>query len=425
MIEKVLIKNVRIPDPNTQKIENSDILFSLSDKKSGGRIIEISENIFSNEARIIDGEGGYLLPCFCDIAADFCEPGYLHRESIETGSLAAFYGGYSQVMLTPDTEPFADRPEVLDRIGSIAERTAHCEILKCGALTLDGKGKSLCDYELLCRHGALCFSDGNSPQYDMRVLRAAMSACAVKDLTVILTPQKDPLYAEGVMNCSKSADILGVKGEPSSVEARMVAAYLILAKETGCRIHIRNISCAASVCAVKTAKEQGVRVTASVSAHHFSLTDKDTVFIGANAKIYPPLRAESDRQAVIRGIADKTIDCIESGHVPLSLSEKAGGMKSAAFGAIGLQSVFSCVCTYLLSRGHIDIFRAIELLCIEPRRILGLEPLSKVDENCKAFTLCDFGKEMILTNSYLKSRSTNCPYVGMSLCGSVRNTFIL
>ncbi len=425
MMEKILIKNIRIPDPETQKIENSDILFSLSDNKNGGRIIEISENIFSKDARMIDGEGGYLLPCFCDIAADFCEPGYEHRESIETGSLAAFYGGYSQVMLTPDTEPFADRPEVLERIDGITGRAARCEILKSGALTVEGKGKSLCDYERLWRHGAICFSDGNSPRYDMRVLREAMSACAQKDYTVILSPQRDPLYAESVMNSSKSADILGVEGEPASVEARTVTSYLILAKETGCRIHIRNISCAASVLAVRTAKEQGVRVTASASIYHFSLTDKDTVFIGANAKIYPPLRSESDREAVIQGIADKTIDCIESGHIPMSPAEKAGGMKSAGFGAIGLQNVFSCICTYLLAEGHIDIFRVIELLCVQPRRILGLEPVCKVDKDCKAFSLCDFGKEMILTNSYLKSRSTNCPYVGMSLCGSVRNTFIL
>lgn len=425
MMEKILIKNVRIPDPQAQKTENRDILFLPADKNTKGRVIEISENITANDARIIDGEGGYLLPCFCDIAADFCEPGFKHRESIETGSLAAFYGGYSQVMITPDTDPFADKPSVLKTIGAIADSSAHCRVLKCGALTLEGKGKELCDYDLLFQNGALCFSDGNFPKHDMRVLRAAMTACAAKDYTVILTPQRDPLYADSVMNSSRSADILGVEGEPCSVEARTVASYLILAKETGCKIHIRNLSCADSLEAVRAAKAEGIRVTASASVYHFSLTDKDTVFIGANAKIYPPLRCEADRLAVIRAIADKTIDCIESGHIPRSPAEKSGGMKSAQFGAIGLQSVFSCVCTYLLAQGHIDIYRAVELLCVLPRQILGLEPVYKVDRDCNAFALCDFGKEMILTNSYLKSRSTNCPYVGMSLCSSVRNTFIL
>ena len=425
MMEKLLIKNIRIPDPDTRKIQIADILLARSKSREEGRIIEISETIQAEDARVMDGEGGYLLPCFCDIASDFCQPGYEYRETIETGSLSAFYGGYSHVMLTPDTKPFADSASVLEDIDRISKATARCHILKCGALTKSGRGLELCDYDKLSGNGALCFSDGNFPRHDMRLLRLAMLECAGKDHMIMLTPVRDPLYPDSTMTCGSAARLLSAPAEPPSSEARTVASYLILAEETGCRIHLRNISTAASVEAVRAAKQKGIRVSASTSPMYFSFTDNDTVFIGSNAKVYPPLRSQSDRDAVIRGLVDSTIDCIESSHIPLSLMEKAGGMESARFGAIGLQTVFGCAVTYLLSAGHIDIYRLIDLLSVQPRRILGLTPVNKVDKDCNAFVLCDMSKEIILTSSYLKGRSTNCPYIGMSLCGEVVKTFIL
>lgn len=421
--EKILIKNIRIPDPESKRVRGADLLLERS--VGEGRILEISDSIECEGARIINGEGAYLLPAFVDIAADFCEPGYLHRESIETGSLSAFYGGYSHVMLTPDTDPAADSPGVLEDIDRIAAVSARCHILKCGALTVGCKGKELCDYDALRENGALWFSDGNFPRHDMRVLRDAMLACAKRDYPVMLTASVSSLYPDASMTESRAADTLNAVTEPASAEAVCVAQYLILAKETGCRIHIRNISTADTVSLIRLAKQEKIRVSASTSPFYFSFTYNDTVFIGNSCKVYPPLRGETDRQAVIKALADGMIDCIESGHIPRSPVEKSGDINTAMFGAVGLQSTLSAAMTYLWSKGHIDIFRLVELMSTAPARILGLDIPPWTDKDCRAFVLCDPSRELILTKSYLKGRSVNSPYVGMSLLGEVRNTFIL
>lgn len=423
-MEKILIKNVRIPDTETKRVRGADILLERLGRM-GGRILEISDNITCEDARIIDGDGAYALPAFVDIASDFCQPGYTHRESIDTGSLAAFYGGYSHIMLTPDTEPAADSPAVLEERERVAAVSARCNILNSGALTLGCKGKELCDYGTLSEKGVFWFSDGNFPRHDMRILREAMLELGRRELGVMLTPVQNSLYPDAVMTEGKTAVMMGAASEPASAEAMCVAQYLVLARETGCRIHIRNISTAASCDLIRIAKAEGIRVSASTAPLYFSFTDNDTVFIGNNSKVYPPLRYESDREAVINSLAEGVIDCIESGHIPRSPVEKTGDINTAMFGAVGLQSSLGAAMTYLWSKGNIDIFRLTELMSSAPARILGLDIPSFVDVGCRAFVLADPSREIILTKGYLKGRSVNCPYIGMSLLGEVRNTFIL
>ncbi len=417
-MRKTLITNVKIPDCKSGKIQVSDILFDDE------RILEISRHIEDGEARVISGDGDYLLPSFTDLSSDFSAPFGSAKENMETGSLSAYFGGYSDVLLTSGADTPCDNKKILDQISDIALRQARCRIHKSGALSLGTKGEELCNYGELHESGAVFFTDGPVVP-NSKVLRQAMLACAAKDYPVILSPARDPLYADACVTEGRIAGLLKVGAEPPSAEARAVASYILLAEETGCRVHIRGISTAASAALIRFAKDRGVRITASTSPWYFSLTAEDTVFIGANAKVYPPLRSEKDRQKIIEALADGTIDAIDSDHRPCTKQEKSGAFSKAAFGAIGLQTVFSLAVTYLLLPGHIDIFRLCELLSLNPARILGIDPSYTVDTDCRAFNLANVSEEYILTNSYLKSRSFNCPYVGMSLCGNVRETFIL
>lgn len=420
-----ILKNLRYPDPITKRIKKLDLLYTSGTKKQRGRILKLAPHIDEPGAKVIKYEGEYLLPAFCDIGACFCEPGYEYRETIETGSLSARWGGYANVLISPMADPFADSPAILEARAKKAQSTARCNILQSAALTLGGMGKELCDYGALTAAGAVAFTDGTVPLHDIKILRRAMQICAAKGYLIILCPKQHPDYADCCVTEGRCASLLGLTGEPPAAEAASVAQYLILAEETGCRIHIRDISCAQSVKLIRRAKDDGINVSCSTSPWYFSLCEDDMVFIGSNAKVYPPLRSADQRDAIIEGIKNRTIDCIDSGHTPISKAEKGMDISKAHFGAIGLQSSFSAAVTYLLRPGHIDIFRLAELFCYAPARILGICDKEGIDTDTTAFNILSCTEEFILTNSYLKGRSTNCPYVGLSLCGMIKDTVIL
>lgn len=423
MSEKILIKKIRYPDFSKDKLKTGDLLYESSSGIRKGRIISLCENIEAADAKIFDGRGRYILPSFIDLCSHFCEPGYEYRENIDTGSFAALCGGYSDVLVMPDTFPAIDTTRALTDLSVRIARRSHCNIHKCAALTFSLAGEECCDYDSLAAAGAIAFCDCEEQKLGTRILRKAMQRCAERDYLIILSPGRSSEYLDCPVSEGMAACALGVVGEPASVEEISVAGYIILARETGCRIHIRGISCAGSVAAIAAAKREGLRITASTSPYYFSLCERDVIFIGNSAKIYPPLRKSSDRDAIIQGICDGTIDCIDSAHIPRAAYEKKSKVSDSLFGAIGLQSTFAAAVTYLLLPGHIDIFRLSEILSFAPAKILGL-PIPELNSDASSFNIVSLNEEFILTNSYLKSRSLNCPYMGMSLVGMVDKTVI-
>lgn len=385
-MNEILIRNVRIPSLTDKKIRSADILLSKD------RIIDISKKISRDNVTVIDGKRDLILPSFVDLAADIHHPDNNEREDIASGSLAALRGGYSDIL-------------VRDKGDDITNIYSHCRVHVCS-----------------CREGSpfLYADDLNAHELSQLMKRASAHTSLL-----FLSPAPDPLYPNSCVTEGRTASMLKLPCEPPSAEARRISEYLILAEENDCRIHIRGISCAKSIELIRHAKADGIKVTASTSPCYFSLTASDLFFIGANAKVYPPLREEYDRMAVIEGIKDGTIDCIDSGHTPRTRAEKSGTVSDAAAGATGLQSCFSAVVTYLLVPGHIDIFRLCELLCLAPARILGLKAPKEIDTDCRAFNLASVSSEFIFSENYIKGKSTNSPFINMSLCGNIRETYIL
>lgn len=404
-LNKTLIKNVRIPMPNA-KIRRGDILFTEAKGKVRGKILEIAEKIDDKNARIIDGEGDLVLPGFSDLYSDIYQSDHPERESIESGTLGARWGGYSDINI-----PIPEKAE--QAAAELAENTAHCRI---------SFSRSLEEGVSADKKAVYCMTDitfGNA-----KILRELMISAQKSDSLLILSPRTDPLYPNSCITEGRSSLMMNLPSEPASAEVRSVFEYLMLARETGCRIHIRSVSTKSSIELIKEAKLRGVAISASTSPQYFSLACKDVIFIGSNAKVYPPLREEADRLAVIEALRDGTIDCIDSGHAPRTKSEKPSDIRSAEYGAIGLQSTFCAAVTYLLIPGHIDIYRLCELLSYAPAKILGSK-INYVDENCNAFCLASLSNEFIFSENYLRGKSTNSPFINMSMCGNIRENFIL
>jgi len=394
-VSNILIKNVRIPSLSKRRLESCDLLFVQGEKNEKGKILEISKRITDNASRIIDGEGDFILPAFIDLSADIHHPDNPERETVMGGSLSAFSGGYSDLLVKSKGDE------------GIEDSYSYCKLHICS----DKNDKNV----------PYVYAKG----LNIRELRDFMKESAENGSVIFLSPEPDPLYHNSCVTEGRTSSLLGLPCEPVLAEIRRIFDCLTLADERDARIHISGISCAGSVELIRRAKADGIKVTASTSPVYFSLKDDDIFFIGPNAKVYPPLRGESDRLAVIEGIKDGTIDCIDSGHTPRTQKEKGRSIIEAQYGAIGLQSCFSAVVTYLLLPGHIDIFRLCELLYLAPARILGLKASENLDKDCRAFNLASISTEFIFSKSYLKGKSTNSPFINMSLCGNIRETFIL
>lgn len=371
----ILIKNAKIPVPE-KRIFTGDLLF---DNKKG-EIVSIASKTEYEGAEKIDAKGDYLLPLFTDLYTRVTPP-----DSLESTALCARWGGYG-TLLTLSEENKTDGYE-----GFYSPSELNVTVLE------------------------------SESTLDSRQLRALMKKTADEEKLLIASPQRDPAYPESCLAEGRTATLLKLPCEPSFIEACSVYKYVSLAKETGCRLHIRGISTQESVNIIKNAKKEKIKVSCSTSPHYFSFTDEDTVFIGANSKVYPPLRSTKDKEGIICGIADGTIDCIDSDHTPTE--DKGFDIRRAPYGAIGLQTVFPALCTYLLMPGYIDVFRLCELLCANPSKILGFKRPGYLTEGKASFVRASVTEDFILTKSNLISNAKNSPYVGMSLCGNIKNVF--
>ncbi|MBR5515026.1 MAG: hypothetical protein IKU52_02345 [Clostridia bacterium] len=373
----ILIKNAKVPQSNNRVI-NLDILYD----EAKGEIIETGHGLNHNSSTQINAGGDYILPMFTDIYTRICSP----DDDIST-EMCAKWGGYSDILVISDTK----------------HQTEYCNFH-----TVDSLNISLLE---------------SNHTLNIEELENFMKKSAQENRLLIASPQKNPLFQNSCATRGRTASLLKLPCEPSYIEARSVYEYILLAKETNCRLHIRGISTKESIELIKNAKNSGVKLSCSTSPCYFSFTDEDTVFIGSNAKVYPPLRSADDKAAVIKAISDGTIDCIDSDHTPVSSEGKSYNIIASTEGAIGLQTVFCAVCTYLLMPGYIDIFRLCELLCQNPSKILGIQKPDFITKGKMSFILASVSEDFILTKSNLISNAKNSPYIGMSLCGNIKNVF--
>jgi len=408
---KLLVKGGTVVDPVRGTLEDADILVE------NGLIIEVRPGIEAPGAEVIDCRGRLVAPGLLDMHVHLREPGYEHKETIETGCRAAARGGFTALACMPNTSPVADSRSVVRYIMERARESGLSRVYPVGAITRGSLGTELAEMADMKEAGAVAFSDDGSPVADSGLMRRAMQYASMLGATIISHCEDSGLAAGGVMNEGFTSTRLGLKGIPSAAEEVMVARDIILAGLTGCRLHIAHVSTAGSVRLIREAKSRGVPVTAEVTPHHFTLTDSLVEGFSTATKVNPPLRGEADVAALREAMADGTIDVIATDHAPHTAEEKDVEYDRAPFGMVGLETAVGLVWTELVDKGIISPARAVAMMTVNPARILGLKPVLPEPGAAADLTVIDPAlKEKVDPASFF-SRGRNTPFTGRELKG--------
>lgn len=380
------------------------------------RDIAVHNGVFARpdelvEPTIVNVSGKVLCPGFTDVHVHLRDPGQLHKETLETGTAAAAAGGFTSILAMPNTTPPMDTPE---RIAEIMQRAASApvRVYQSACLTKGRDGLEMADMEALAKAGVPAFSDDGSTPQQAGLMRLIMEMAAKLNIPVIDHCEDKSLSAGGVMHAGECAKRLGFKGQPRSAEELIVARDIMLAAETGCRLHLQHLSSKGSIAMLRRAKAMGIPVSGEATPHHLLLTDKAVEDFGSNAKMAPPLREEEDRQALIEAIGDGTISMIATDHAPHTQQEKAKGMEAAPFGIVGIEVAISLCLTELYGKGLITLQKLVSLFTAGPRELLSL-PLGAMNYGEKAdMTLLDLEQDYAVDTSDFLSKGRNCPYQG-------------
>ena len=374
-------------------------------------------------SRCIDATGLLVVPGLVDLHVHLREPGFEYKKTIATGTAAAVAGGFTSVCCMPNTQPVNDSAEITRRILGHAKATGLAAVNPVGEITKKSQGREFTNVMELKEAGCVAVSDDGRPVMDDQVMRAAMKKAAAAGLPVIDHCEDLSLSGCGCMNDGPVSRALGLRGMPAMAEDRMVKRDILLAQETGARLHIAHVSTAGTVQAVRHAKAAGLPVTAEVCPHHFSLTEDIVGEQQANAKMNPPLRSQQDRAALIEGLADGTIDAIATDHAPHAEYEKQWGMDRAPYGIVGLETALG-LAFRLVEDGVLSVESVIEKLTSAPARLFGL-PKGTLAVGVQAdVVLIDPHREWIVDPERFRSKGRNTPFAGWRLCGQVVRTLI-
>lgn len=371
------------------------------------------------EARVIDCAGAMVLPGLVDMHVHLREPGYSYKETIADGTRAALRGGFTTVCPMPNLNPVPDSVETLGQQLEIIRRDAVCEVLPYAAITRGRLGRELVDYEALAPMVA-GFSDDGTGVQDETVMREAMRGIAKTGKVLAAHCEVESLLHKGYIHDGGYCRRNGHRGICSESEWREVERDIRLAAATGCRLHICHVSTRESVTLVRQAKQFGLPVTCETAAHYLAFCDEDLQEDG-RFKMNPPLRSASDRDALLEGIADGTIDVIASDHAPHSAEEKSRGLEKSAMGVTGLEVSLPAVYTYAVRRGVISFDRMVEMMAVAPRKIFGiaggLMPGDRAD-----IAIADFTTPFTVDPASFASKGKATPFEGETLYGTVRET---
>lgn len=382
-----------------------------------------SENTWPQPCEVIDCPGLTAVPGLVDMHVHLREPGQEHKETIETGTLAAVSGGFTAVCCMPNTSPANDSPEILRQILSTAKNQGRCKVYPACAVTRGLSGQTLVDFETLAQEGAVAFTDDGMPVKDPDAMRQALKRASALGRPILSHCEEMPLVGGGVMNLGPAAEKLGRKGIPNTAESVMVERDIELCRETGAAVHICHVSTRESVLALEKAKDEGLPVTAETAPHYFMLTDDAVAEKGANAKMNPPLRSENDRQAIRRALAEGTIDAIATDHAPHSAEEKSAPFENAPNGIIGLETALPLSLS-LVHDGVISLADMVMKMSVNPSRILGLAPSGLCKGATADITFIDLNKVYEVNPDRFASKSRNTPFDGMKLTGAAAMTVV-
>jgi dihydroorotase len=352
------------------------------------------------------------------------EPGREDEETIESGSRSGLKGGYCALTPMANTDPVADNVEVINFLNAQAEKYAWTHIYPVGAVTRGLKGETITEIGEFKEAGAVAISDDGRPITNSRIFMLALEYASMFDLPIISHCEDAHLTEGGCMNEGLNSTILGLPGMPAAAEEIMAARDIALSRLTGGRVHIAHVSCARTVALVRSAKREGVRVTAETAPHYFSLTDDALKTYDTNAKMNPPLRTAEDVEAIRQGLRDGTIDAIATDHAPHTHVEKEVEFINAPFGIIGLETCLPLVITKLVGEGVLTLAEALTKLTLGPARILGL-PMGKIEAGARAdITIFDPSIEVAIDVNSFECKCRNSPFNGWRLKGKAVHVIV-
>lgn len=417
MILKTLLKNGRVVDYASKINEKMDIL--IEDDK----IIKLKKEISEEADILIDCNNLVIIPGMIDMHCHLREPGFEYKETIETGSKSAIKGGFTTICPMPNTNPTPDSAFVLKKIIDEAERVNLCNILPYASVSKGEKGEEITDFEELKNAGAIAFSDDGMPVVNSRLMREAIIKADKID-TFVASHCEEKSVAEGAINAGKVQETLGVKGVLPEAEEIMVAREIVISETNEAKAHICHISTKTSVNMIRDAKKRGVKISSETCPHYFSFTVDEVLKSGSNAKMNPPLREEKDRQAIIEGLKDGTIDAIITDHAPHSEDEKNKELSKAPNGIIGFETALPAIITNLVDKGLLTEMDVVRLTSYNPARLLKIDKGEIKEGKIADLTIYDPNEEYIYTKDMIVSKSKNTPFIGKKLKGKVEYTMV-
>lgn len=399
-------------------VEQTDILIE------NGKIIKIAKNLPTDGQQVIDATHLYVFPGLIDMHVHLREPGYEHKEDIESGCKASVKGGFTQICCMPNTDPVCDNKVVVSYIKNRAKEVGLCKVHPIGAITKGEKGESLAEVGEMKKAGAVAISDDGVSVKNARLMRLAMEYASGFEMKCLCHCEDKDLVDGGVVNEGLSSTIAGLKGIPRAAEDIIIARELALAESLNVPVHICHVSTYSGVRLIRDAKKAGVKVTAETCPHYFAVTDDIIRTFDTNTKVNPPIREEIDKQAVLQGLKDGTLDCIVTDHAPHHVNDKNVEYNLASFGISGIETSFGFAITYLYKTGVLTLNELANKMSLAPAQILNLEG-GKIEEGAVAdIMIANLDEEWTVDPANFVSKGKNSPFKGYKLNGVVKYTLV-
>ncbi len=415
---KTLIKNGQI---NTRKNMTTPAEIWIED----GRIKAIGTGFSEAEFdEVFDAKGQLITPGLVDVHVHLREPGFTYKETIEAGTRSAARGGFTTVCAMPNLNPVPDTAEKLRQVYDIIRKDAVVKVLQYAPITENLRSEKLVDQEALIEEGAFAFTNDGVGVQTAGTMYLAMKEAAKNNIALVAHTEDESLLFGGVMHAGKKAEELGLPGILSVTESSQIARDLLLAEATGVHYHVCHVSTKESVRVIRDAKKAGIHVTAEVSPHHLILIDEDIPEDFGFWKMNPPLRGREDREALIEGLLDGTIDCIATDHAPHGLEEKSQSFMKSPFGIVGSETAFQLIYTHFVETGRFTLEQVINWLAVKPAEIFGLNAGTLTVGAPADVAVFDITQTCTIDKEDFLSKGENTPFIGWKVKGETQMTFV-
>ena len=412
----MIIRNGNVVLKNS--VEKKDLLIE------DGKIVKIADVIPADGSVEIDAEGKHVFPGLIDMHVHLREPGFERKEDIESGAKAAVKGGFTQICCMPNTNPVTDNKVVVSYIKMREREVNLCKIHPIGAITKGSQGQEMAAIAGMKKAGAVAISDDGVAVKNARLMRLAMEYAKGFDLKCLCHCEDKDLVDGGVVNEGLSATIAGLKGIPRAAEDVIIAREISLAESLDTAVHICHVSTHSGVRMIRTAKRAGIKVTAETCPHYYSVTDEIIRGYDTNTKVNPPIREEIDKQAILEGLKDGTLDSIVTDHAPHHADDKNVEYDQAAFGISGIETSFGFAMKYLYKAGVLTLNEIADKMSYNPAKILGLDGGEIKEGGVADLMIADLDEKWVVDPAKFVSKGKNSPFGGYELCGVVKYTIV-